>query len=1326
MRNIIARISGGGGNPLNYLLSFLLVFTLVPVAWADTLDTSLFAKKINFTVSGYTGASTLANFPVLVRLSDVSGFNFADFTTPVDELRFTDAAGNNLNYEIDTWDSDAGKALVWVSVPSLFGTASGTTTEIRAYFAPSSTSGLPAVSSNAVWSAAGYYGVWHMNEANATDSSTNHLDGTADASITVVDAKIGAGANFPSDAKIATTNTPNAAFTSAFSFETWARPSEVTGEYALFGKEALVTFKIKGGKTRFTTPGKQDFDNVTAPVSANAWCHLVVSFLPKQAAKVYVNGALDKSQTDTKGFNDLVNSFPIVFGSNQWNQYYKGILDECRLVTAALSDDWIAADYATQNNADFLTASSVTDCRSVDISLTQNGGTCASFSSLVDGFSLSGGQTATLKILYGTADDALNDELVVSGTVTASGLFPAQVKGLSRGTNYFFKAVLVLPNNTTIESAVLPVTMLADYTTAMRRVEYIEGNGTQYIDSGYYPTPNTHVRADYQFTAVANSYRVFGIEIAGSLYFNAYINNAGNFAYNMSDSKDNFKPVGNGTKGNTDRNLHDFNYINGESRHAYTIYGPDGSVTAAQASLAGTATISTEETLTLAANRTSATGVNASTTAKHRIYSMLFDEGSALTAALAPAVRASDGAVGLYDSARNMFLQSASTVAYVLGPSMTTVEHYTGSALSAIDLTFLGAPMARTLKVAYGSGFGGDNPADWDVTDTVTTVAAGATSYSVPVPANWGSEDACVLRCYFDDGTTFPLWSDTVVYREATEPIVTGVTMDGSGGDALVIRGNLSYFPGSDCTLAVRVTKSGGSPVVWSNLTNVTETGNFELTLFESDTAAPRYITPGATYSVVVEATSGGKTGSSSAAFVTTAGAPVFASSSSSVSRRKVTFNGDLADLGANTNAVVTLYVGTQNNANKLEAVETPVTRTATGSFTIPHTFADFEKTYYWQFRAVATTAGGNAITTVTSVASCKTLDTTTYTWQAVGDEWNGNWSDTAHWADNQKGDCLGYPQSANATADFKNCTADKPVVVAVNGKYAIGELKYYGSAASDITFAGTSTNRTESSLTASVTHTTGIQADSKAEFRDMTLTRTGDWDFQRDKAAATNILVRFSNVYSSGGMLGMSAALSRLEFIDSEITCSSRFNFGSSNSVLLVSSSKFTVNGNDFHFGADAGIKGPVEMIISGKDSKITARKFYVYSHSNGYDATITLVVPVGGFADIPMQQTGTDKFQTGGGANSKIKFAVSPASPALRRSEPVLSNHVIVSTQNGFETARVGDGNGGIGDSQAGVPGWAFKWGANREPTDASAARQIMLDLHGKSNPPTMFVIY
>ena len=71
-----------------------------------------------------------------------------------------------------------------------------------------------------------------------------------------------------------------------------------------------------------------------------------------------------------------------------------------------------------------------------------------------------------------------------------------------------------------------------------------------------------------------------------------------------------------------------------------------------------------------------------------------------------------------------------------------------------------------------------------------------------------------------------------------------------------------------------------------------------------------------------------------------------------------------------------------------------------------------------------------------------------------------------------------------------------------------------------------------------------------------------------------------------------------------------------------------------------------------------------------------------------------------------------------------------MIVQTNSGFETARTGDGQGGIGDSQAGVPGWAFKWGVNDAPLKdgaaLSTARQIMLDLHGKSNPPTMFVIY
>lgn len=304
-----------------------------------------------FTVSGYAaGKPALSGFPVLVRIQNdlPSGFSYDDLQSKTNgaDIAFVNMEGNGLPFEIDTWNPN-GTSLIWVRLPTM---TNGT--EFVMCWG-SDKSGKTVCADNPF---AGYYGVWHMNETNAKDSSANHLDGTANGSVTVVDAKLGAGASFSSSAKIETTNTLNSAFSSAISFETWALASDVSGKQALFGKEALATFKIEGGATWFTTPGKEDFKNVNYPVSANTWYHIVLTFIPNQTAKVYVNGNLEKTQADSKGFNDLTKSCPVVFGSNQWNQYYKGVLDECRLLTTELSADWIAADYATQNDASFLTA----------------------------------------------------------------------------------------------------------------------------------------------------------------------------------------------------------------------------------------------------------------------------------------------------------------------------------------------------------------------------------------------------------------------------------------------------------------------------------------------------------------------------------------------------------------------------------------------------------------------------------------------------------------------------------------------------------------------------------------------------------------------------------------------------------------------------------------------------------------------------------------------------------------------------------------------------------------------------------------------------------
>ena len=151
-------------------------------AFATALDTTLFAKKSVLTISGYSGSTTLANFPVLVRLSagSPSGFAYADVTNG--DIRFADANGNSLPFEIEKWDS-SGESHVWVSVPSL----SGQATTITMYYG-AITGKLPPVDSTGVWSLAGYQNVHHFSDASGymdIESSANNLTVTRQGANTV-------------------------------------------------------------------------------------------------------------------------------------------------------------------------------------------------------------------------------------------------------------------------------------------------------------------------------------------------------------------------------------------------------------------------------------------------------------------------------------------------------------------------------------------------------------------------------------------------------------------------------------------------------------------------------------------------------------------------------------------------------------------------------------------------------------------------------------------------------------------------------------------------------------------------------------------------------------------------------------------------------------------------------------------------------------------------------------------------------------------------------------------------------------------------------------
>ena len=88
---------------------------------AGPASAAFYDKTLAITVTGVPSGVTLADFPLLVRLSEsaIAGFSYQDFQgTGGSDLRFETADGTGLAYEVDTWNEN-GESLVWVKVPQL-------------------------------------------------------------------------------------------------------------------------------------------------------------------------------------------------------------------------------------------------------------------------------------------------------------------------------------------------------------------------------------------------------------------------------------------------------------------------------------------------------------------------------------------------------------------------------------------------------------------------------------------------------------------------------------------------------------------------------------------------------------------------------------------------------------------------------------------------------------------------------------------------------------------------------------------------------------------------------------------------------------------------------------------------------------------------------------------------------------------------------------------------------------------------------------------------------------------------------------------------------
>ena len=634
--------------------------------------------------------------------------------------------------------------------------------------------------------------------------------------------------------------------------------------------------------------------------------------------------------------------------------------------------------------------------------------------------------------------------------------------------------------------------------------------------------------------------------------------------------------------------------------------------------------------------------------------------------------------------------------------------------VSGVDFTIsLGSSsVSGALLAAYGATDGGADTNAWDNLVAIGTVAAvgGTVDYS------WTGVAASTpfFRFFTADGAI--IGDSGTVFVDAVNPYVV-VDDIAENGDRVTVNATVVAEGASAVTVAIQ----------WN------DGEAFDATAAQSQTVTGW--TLGVGFSEVIEVTpftnvwvrlvaqnaAGGYDATAPVCLATRGPAQFGSAVNPSVNHRTVTYNGSLVRLGAGTTELI-LYTGP--SADALAPVATNVA-TAAGAFSFVETYTADPQVLYYAFLAHSESAGGSVFETWTATNNVETKDDVTYTWKANVAE--GDWNDPANWTPSaHAGDCTGYPNHSSSVASFANCTLATAVTVRVNGNYTTGTLKFFGSAASDVTFAGT--GPFESGITAGQSGKS-LQSNSTVEFRDLSLVRTGDWEIMRDMGARTNITIRFSNVVTTAGTYSYFSFCtpdSRFEFLNGSVaTGASKFNVGGSNTVVVVDNSTVSMPA-EFHFNADCGRAGPVTLLIRGKNAKVaSASTFYIYSHSKGHGVNVVFELPEGGFAEPPIQLTSSaNAFGNSGSADgtAKFSFEISPDSPALTMSRARLTGEVMVQTVAGINTAKVVDGIGTVPPHRY-RPG-SDPVGAFRYDT-VSSPKKILLGVKGWGPPPTFLIM-
>ncbi|MBQ8571026.1 MAG: DUF2341 domain-containing protein [Kiritimatiellae bacterium] len=419
---------------------------------------------------GYTGDSSLTDFPILVRISEstIEGFDYDECNEDGSDISFSLPDGTVLPYEIETWDT-TGESLVWVKVPSITGYAS-------AIYMRWNDTTPPENDPSAVWSS--YVAVIHGGD-NITNSVANSIVAESGSDSTVASATSGyiAGGVNKSVNNAIGLNITNPYSTLAngnqYSVSAWFKRDgnggNNRGTHILAASRSewsagsgFLLLQEQGKYISVASNNSHNWSSGTGVLADKTWGH--VSFTYDGDAgllKSYFNGDFDQIKVNPGSLVNTSNPY-WTFGSYMnrgSDDSLKGDMDEIRVYNGVATEDWLKAEYDSMANAAFINYGAATEASTaqdlieatftVDVeTITLN---AATISGTLITASTNGLSSADLYLAYGPASESLPEYECYTNGWEQGSVIAIPLTELSSGTTYKVSFIVSNANDVSVK-----------------------------------------------------------------------------------------------------------------------------------------------------------------------------------------------------------------------------------------------------------------------------------------------------------------------------------------------------------------------------------------------------------------------------------------------------------------------------------------------------------------------------------------------------------------------------------------------------------------------------------------------------------------------------------------------------------------------------------------------------------------------------------------------------------------------------------------------------------------------------------------------------------